>query len=257
MADGQFRVNRSIALLWTQAQSAWGSLMASAALVKIIEFSFFNYLQHYTNWSWTLQAVFYLLTAPGPILLATGARRPMRAVIFVIAVLLMPLWGVVVVVAVLVILMIATEAREIDEVFAQFPPGRVMLGNDIYHFVPVIGLLIYFALNKRTVFYALNLAMQGRDSEGRVYLSWPLFLYQAYGGTAITMLAYNTFFDPRRVYGSDVHVVWCVLAIILSLTISNAIPLLIAIYGWGLGTRRLSESYLFGPDRQLHKTVSV
>lgn len=254
-----YRVRPSIAFLWTAGQTLWASLLFGAAFVKILDQGVFDFVRHYTNFSWTLQAFFYLVTAPDPLAISLGVRSLVRLETLFIGIFLMPLFGVVVLVAVLVIILLATKAQAFIDIFAEYPSGIVIIGNDVYHFVPVIAILFYIMFNRRHVFYALNCALQtivyhrgGRrhrhHRRKRYVFSFALYLYQAYFGTLITLLIYSTFFDPRIVYGTDIGLLSGILLIVFSLTLSNAIPLAIAAYGWGLGSRHLDESYLFGPE---------
>jgi hypothetical protein len=249
----------AIGYIWTIVQFLWGLSLLAAAFLKIWENTFINFIEHFTNISWTLQAYFYIGTAIGPVWIAQYRRSLLPFVTFLIAAFLMPLWGIVFAVAGIILVLMATNAKSIQEVFAEFPPAIVMLGNDIYHFVPVIALLIYFALNKRHVFYSLNLALQHnhwvyrvnpytaeREVESvRKSFSVPMFLYEAYLGSLIPVLFYIAVFNPRVVYGTELSFAAGMLIFIGLLTISNALPLLLGFCGWRLGERRLTQDYIF------------
>jgi hypothetical protein len=243
----------AIGYIWTITQFFWGALLLGVAVAKIVEFSFLNFVEHFTNISWTAQAYFYLGTAIGPVWIAQRRRSVLPFVTFLIAAFLMPLWGIVFAVAGIILLLMATNARSIQEVFTEFPPAIVMLGNDIYHFVPVIALLIYFALNKRHVFYALNVALthnhydstQWRNPWKRKSFSVSMFLYEAYFGSIIPVLFYIALFNPRHVYGTELSFAAGFSIFLGLLTVSNATPLLLGYCGWGLGVRHLTQEYLF------------
>jgi len=261
-----------IAFAWSVAQLLWGLFLLGVAVWKIIENSVLDFVSHFTNISWSLQIIFFLATAPGPIWIAWRMRVPLRFVTFVIAAMLMPLFGIVVAVVIIIFILIGTDAGAIVSAFSQYPPEIVIIGNDFYHVVPVIALLIYIALNRRHVFYALNLALQyivyddenhdrrvgerARSGETIVHrsvtrrryrrVSFVLFLYQAYLGSLVPILFYLAVFDPRVIYGTRMSYGLGLGILFTSLTLSNAIPLGIAIYGWGLGTRMLTvDNYLF------------
>ena len=262
-----------IAFSWSTAQLLWGLFLLGVAVWKIIDNSFLDYISHFTNVSWSLQIFFFLATAFGPIWIEWRARSPLRFVTFVIAALLMPLFGIVVAVIIVIFILIGTDAGAIVTAFSQYPPEIVIIGNDFYHVVPLIALLIYIALNRRHVFYALNLGLQyvvvvdenldtrigGKPLRGGAailhrtvtrrryrFVSVALFFYQAYLGALIPILFYLAVFDPRVIYGTSMSFGLGLLILFVSLTISNAIPLAIAIFGWGLGTRALTvDNYLF------------
>jgi len=260
-----------IAFGWSTAQLVWGLFLLAVAVWKIATNSPLDFINHFTNVSWSWQAFFFLATAFGPIWIVWHMRRPLRFVTFVIAAVLMPLFGIVVAVIIVIFILIGTDAGAIVLAFSQYPPEIVIIGNDFYHVVPLIALLIYIALNRRQVFYALNLGLQyvvlvDENLDTRVsvrtrrgvivvrrlarwryrYVSVPLFLYQAYLGALVPILFYLAVFDPRLIYGTHMSFAVGLLILFISLTLSNAIPLAIAIYGWGLGTRALTvDNYLF------------
>ena len=261
-----------IAFFWSSGQLLWGLAILGVAVFKIFENSFYDYVAHFTNISWSWQVFFYIATAPGPVLIAWRLRPPLRFVTLVIAVVLMPLFGIVIAVVIIIFILIGTDAGTITAAFAQYPPEIVIIGNDFYHVVPVIALIVYIALNRRHVFFALNQGMQyvtyveenhdtrilsrARRAERsvnerkRIYrvrrLSIALFLYQAYFGSLIPVLFYIAFFNPQIIYGTSMTFLTGFGLLVLSLTLSNAVPLAIAVYGWGLGTRALTEeTYLF------------
>jgi hypothetical protein len=261
-----------IAFAWSTAQLLWGLFLLAVAVWKIATSSILDFINHFTNVSWSWQAFFFLATAFGPVWIAWRMRAPLRFVTFVIAALLMPLFGIIVAVVIVIFILIGTDAGAIVLAFSQYPPEIVIIGNDFYHVVPVIAFLIYIALNRRHVFYALNLGLQyilyvDEDLDTRLavrtrigtvvvrrrvarrryrYVSWALFLYQAYLGSLVPLLFYLAVFDPRVIYGTHMSFGVGLFILFISLTLSNAIPLAIAIYGWGLGTRALTvDNYLF------------
>jgi len=264
-----------IAFFWSAAQLLWGLFLLGVAVWKIANNTLFDYVSHFTNVSWTLQIFFYLATAFGPIWIAWRAREALRFVTFVIAAMLMPLFGIVVAVIIIIFILIGMDADTIVDAFATYPPEIVIIGNDFFHVVPFIALLIYIVLNRRHVYYALNLGLQyvyivDEDLDTRIvvsslrshsgisiehrtvkrrryrYVSPALFLYQAYLGSLVPILFYLALFDPRVIYGTNMSFGVGLLILFLSLTFSNAIPLGIAIYGWGLGSRALTvDNYLF------------
>jgi hypothetical protein len=78
------------------------------------------------------------------------------------------------------------------------------------------------------------------------HVSIALFLYQAYIGSLIPILFYVAVFNPRTIYGTSMTFLEGFGILIASLTVSNALPLALAIYGWRLGTRALTiDNYLF------------
>lgn len=225
------------ALLITFAQLGWATLMLAAAVFKIAESGVNSYVRHYTNWSWTLQLLFYYASAPAPLLVALRKHGAWRNVtLAVVAFAFLPLNGVVWVVASVVNLLLASGHSFIDEYFEQHAPSLVVLGNDVYHLFPLVALLLYLVFNARVVFFALNQLLAG---ERRGF-----FLYLAYGGTLISLLTYLALFDPHVVYSTDLPFAAGGLFALLVLTLVNAIPLAIAVLYWRLGARALADEWL-------------
>jgi len=226
-----------VALLITFAQLTWATLMLAAAVFKAAESGLGSYVRHYTNWSWTLQLLFYYASAPAPLLVAVRDRSRWRdAALAVVAFGVLPLNGVVWLVASVVNVLLASGHSFIDQYFDQHAPSLVVLGNDVYHLFPLVALLLYFALNARIVFFALN-ALLRAERLG-------FYLYAAYGGTLISLLAYLALFDPQKVYSTDLPFAVGGAFAALVLTVINALPLAVGVIYWRLGARALSAEWL-------------
>lgn len=222
---------RPLALLWTLAQFAWGTLLFFSAVGKVWREDFFDYATHYTNWSWTLQFIFYMATAFGPLAIATYNVAVFRFTNWVIVVLLMPLYGIVWTVALLVSLWLALGTDEINELVSKFGTPLVMLGNDVYHIVPVIAIVIYILLNAPDVYYALNGALH----RTRFTVSVIIGLYFVYVGPLITLLFYISIFDPMAVYKPAFSPLAAAIVAFLGATLISGVPLLIAWWFYDLG----------------------
>jgi len=225
------------ALLVTAAQLGWATLMLGAAVFKLADSGAASYVRHYTNWSWTLQLLFYYASAPAPLLVALRVRGAWRdATLAVVAFGLLPLNGVVWVVASVVSVLLASGHSFIDRYFAEHAPSLVVLGNDVYHLFPLVALLLYVVFNARIALYAVNELLR---AERCVF-----FLYAAYGGTLISLLVYLALFDPHVVYSTELpFAVGGALALFV-LTAVNALPLAVAVGYWRLGERALGAAWL-------------
>lgn len=225
------------ALLITFAQLGWATLMLAAAAFKIAESGVNSYVRHYTNWSWTLQLLFYYASAPAPLLVALRDRSGWRdAALAVVAFGLLPLNGVVWVVASVVNVLLASGHSFIDSYFVEHAPSLVVLGNDVYHLFPLVALLLYVVFNARIAFYAVNELLV---AERRGF-----FLYLAYGGTLISLLTYLALFDPHEVYSTDLPFAFGGAFALLVLTLVTALPLAVAVVYWRLGERALGAAWL-------------
>lgn len=235
----------ALALLLGVAQIVWATWMTAAAVVKIAEYGGHEFVRHYTNWSWALQALFYFATAPVPFVLVGVIDADSTVGNFVLNVLVigfLPLHGVVWFVLTLVSLLLATKAELFNDVLAEIAPTWVMLGDSVYHFWPVVGLLLYYIAYRRVIYVALNRVY----ARQRLYESAPrlsvFLLYEAFAGSLFSLAVYSLLFDPQSVYKTDLAFGLGLATVLGTLALVNALPLLIV-----LGIHRVGRRTEYPP----------
>lgn len=231
----------ALALLEASVQLFAFSLLFFAAVGKLVEFGFFAYIIHFTNWSWSLQAFFYLATLPAPFILVGLLREDSaisRFVQVVLVVVFFPLNGIVFVVVVVVSVLLGTNAPFLTDILARLPPTIVMLGNDVFHFWPVVIILIYYIAYHRLIHFALNRALTTTGVLSSPWRTTAFILYEAYVGSATAIFVYSLIFDPHEVYKTDI---WTLSGIVVSaivLTVFNLLPLMAILALLRVGTNK-------------------
>lgn len=240
-----------LASILTIVQLSWFAVMAFTAIAKIVESGVLAYISHFTNWSWTLQIFFYGATAAGPFIIL-GLIRPDGLVSYftqaVIVLLFFPLLGIVVTVMVVISVLLATNSPFLIDIFEQIPPGLVVLGNELFHSIPVLALILHYTLAYKLVHYAHNGVIAGYR-----LLDQPLILaifigYQAYFFAAIALTIYSLLFDPRVIYETDLPLLAGVVVAFASLTaILIVVMVVLALFGVA-SRRRYSYAWLWRND---------
>lgn len=204
-------------------QAFWVLLLTAAAVYKIVESGVASYVRHFTNWSWTLQIAFYALTLPYP-------RQP-NFLAIVMLLLFVPVASIVWNVAILVFIMLADGPAFLPALFEVMQPGIVVLGNDLFHVVPLLALVFYYFLHRPLVrlalvrYYYFNNPWFGSQHDYVSFLS--LFLLQVYVWPALPVLLYMVFFDPHQVYDTTLSPAWGIGTYFLVNTLFIGLPVIL------------------------------
>jgi len=188
------------------AHIAWPTLMLSFAVAKTWRFGVVSYVSHFTNWSWTLQILFFYGTALAPFV-STGFIAPDSAAgawtRTVIVLGLWPLIGIVFSVMYAVSYLLGTGSHFLSDIFVKYPPEIVFIGNDLVHFWPIVTLLIFFIVYNKLVAFAFNDVLARRRLVRSAVRFTAFIVYQAYAGAGIAVAIYALLFDPRIVYKTN------------------------------------------------------
>lgn len=205
-------------------------LLAAFAFGKIVEFGFFAYIQHFTNWSWSLQIFFYFSTLAAPFI-SVGLIRHDSAIgrftLFIIVALFFAVNGIVWVVVVVVSVLLGTNSPFLTDIFEKLPPTIVMLGNDVFHFWPLVFILVYYIMYHRLIYFAINRALNGTNVLRSPSRTLVFIIYEAYFFTGSFLFAYSLLFDPHEVYKTDVWTGGGILVAFATLTFFNLVPLMV------------------------------
>lgn len=189
------------------AHATWTIVLLSGAIGKIINHGFFNYFRHYTNWSWTFQLLFFAATLPAPfvqtgLVRAHGALGSLTRTVIVLG--LFPLFGVVTTVMALVFVLLGTMSDFITDIFQVMAPQIVIIGNDLFHMIPFVALLLFWLFYYKLVFYSLN-HVAARYGVARDAVRLTLWIaYEGFFGAAVSLAFYSLLFDAREVYETDI-----------------------------------------------------
>jgi hypothetical protein len=247
-----------LAFFLSAAQALWVLLKVVAVLQKVIEHGIVPYVRHFTNWSWTLQLIFYALTlgaAPVRFGLVSANSALGRFTRTVIVVGLFPINGIVFTVMFGVSVLLGTGSPFLSEFLTKYPPEIVFLGNDLFHFWPIVVLLIYYIVYRKLVLFSLNRVVSQLhllDSPVRFSV---FVLYLAYGGAIVALGIYSVLFDPRVVYETDLSIASGFLVALVALTIFSLLPLLYILGLLGVASREaltLDWLYEFSDDARAY-----
>jgi len=117
----------------------------------------YNYVIHWTNWSWTYIIIFFASitgfhVSPGP----RSSCCNVECASLVVAWAFFPLNAIVWFVFVAVQIMLLQDSTFITDLFATIMPGIVMVANDVYHAVPVGTLLLFVAIFPALICLGVN-----------------------------------------------------------------------------------------------------
>lgn len=199
--------NLLLAVLKFTLHAVWTIVILSAAVGKLINHGFFNYVRHYTNWSWTLQLLFFAATLAAPFIQHGFISHKSALGSFTQTVLVLgffPLFGVVTTVMALVNVLLGSMSDFITDIFAVMPAQIVIIGNDLFHNWPFTNMLIFAFAYHRLLYHSLNrvAAHFGVAYDALRLTLW--FAYEGFFGTILSLLLYALLFDPRQVYETDI-----------------------------------------------------
>ena len=238
------RVNVVIAIIVTALLIGLVVLMSAVSIWKIAEDGWTDFFQHYTNWSWTLQTIYYALLIPAPLIVALGITDwRLRLQMAVIALFFVPLWGIVVAVLLMVILMLLTGAEFIDSIAQSVPLSILVLGNEMFHFLTVLILLTVTLILQRITYDSLNEVFSQPPVHKSRLIFWGLVFYEMVGGPLISVLLYLSIFNPQVVYETDINMLLGFVFLVVALIVATS-ELLLFLFCFDLGKAPIDPRWL-------------
>ncbi len=214
--------------LWT-LQLFWASFFLLTALLKIFNFGLYSYTIHLTNWSWTLLGLFLLLT------LSSLVESAFPFVAIVVAYGLLPIVALVFSIAIGVWVLLASTNNFLTDIFARIAPGIVIIGNDVYHFIPVLTVVFFAWVNSTLIVDSFRHVLTPISGDTAL-LAFVRILFYAYQLFAVLViiaayLFYLAVLDTsvNEVYDTQLH--WLLalaLAAIVSIVFAG-VPLLLIV----------------------------
>lgn len=188
------------------------------------------YFQYFTNWVLLAQLLFYTATLGAGFLGEglIGAESALgRLTLAVVGLFYFALNGILWTVAILVILLLITEAGFFLQLLQQMLPGELIVGNEVFHFVPLPIVLLFFIMHRKVIYFAHNFAIV----HFKIYRSMARFtlyiLFQGYVISGTFAAIYTILFNPHRVYGTTVPTGAGIAVALIALTAFNFVPFLI------------------------------
>ena len=117
----------------------WILILWAAAIDKVVVWGLDDYIQYFTNWSWTLQLIYYTLDL---LFYADGTRC---AHYYLLMILWWPLFLTVTAVFILVMVVIGVDAKLFETAVKQYSVSAMLLGDRVVHVIPFVIVIIYAA----------------------------------------------------------------------------------------------------------------
>jgi hypothetical protein len=199
----KINITSGMVMLWIVILS-WLLLLIAAAVEKICTTGAKDYFRHFTNWSWTGQIFFYYFLLVG----LTGNKHLNK---FLIQWILIPIWGMVWIVFVLVLIMILNNGRFILRYIGHYEPGVVFFGNALFHYIPLVVLIMIVATIRLETRTHLRKLVPKRWGWKLVLIT----LWEVYSPLALLGI-YSSFNNVSEIYETDIPV-WAgtILALII------------------------------------------
>jgi len=230
---------RWTAVIITVCQAFWAALKFYTIVGKLVEFDDTDFVDHYTNWSWVIQTLFQM-SIIGCTFVQVGWIRHDSALAtwyrFVFALFFFPVLGIVMVVRVLVWLLLASGSLFFVQFMETMAPSLVMMGDDAFHFGPVLEMLLIALVFRKFILESCNWLIASThmlDSPSRYTL---YLFYNAYGLALATLIVYRLLYNPHDIYLTNLPDILGFVVIVLVLTL---FVLLVELFVfWLLGVAR-------------------
>jgi hypothetical protein len=173
---------------------AWAAVLWTGVIYKLATGSVLDYVQHLTNWAWTVSAVFYGLEAASLLTVFT------RLSAFNVASLFWLNWGVHWIVFTLMFFVLYNNSNLLSEIAkaSALSLGVVYDGDRAFHVVPSVVNLIYLVCSLRQVRTSVATFM-GPGAPLGVRVAYAVF---AVAGSPLFLVGwYVLSFDAQHVYG--------------------------------------------------------
>jgi hypothetical protein len=231
--DWVLRAQRLRAALLFVIHGGWVVLMLCSIVLKVAEHGVASYVRYFTNWSWTLQALFYASTLGAP-LLEHGALATSGAIAnstrAIVALGFFPLNGIVFVVMFVVTVLLGTNSPFLADFIDDLPLPIVLIGNDLFHFWPIVNHLLY-AVAYPTVIRTAHAQWLPHGGDRGINVARRLYyiIYQAFIGSAVPLGIYAAIFDPRIVYETSLSLASGLAVVFLALVVFNLVPVIYSV----------------------------
>ena len=202
----------------------WGTIITEIAILNDSK----DYIQHFTNWSLTFQAVFYSWDYLGRIL--QWANLPVGN--HIRTTIVCGLWwmvnGIVWVVAVIVAIIIENNPSLITNQQDSISTGFVVDAHVLVHYVPGYFTLLYMLLERDTIGDAMKKYFVSSQPvmESMVVDGFFIF-FLAFFTPVFPLVIYVAIFNPAQIYGITLSLAVVILIGIGVIIVTNILPFVI------------------------------
>lgn len=177
----------------------WTPIVVIGAIYKLAQEGLHEYISHYTNWGWTISAIFFFVESISKI---TCSRRNIVS-LYAVGFLFWLAHGTAWLVFSLVFIMFAESTEVVMSLMVehggQYASGTVLDLERVFHVLPAIALLFYVFLQRRLIQWSLRILLP-RHSVAKcyaipwAYLSFILFAH------LLPAILYLVLYDIEEVY---------------------------------------------------------
>ena len=171
-------------------------ILWSVMLLKIAGWSVRAFDMFFTNWSWTIQAIFFT----ADLLCLLDPTR--RATYWLLLVWWWPMLITVVAVCILVQLVLFENSVLFTEAAKDYGIGQMVLGHELVHIVPVFIVMLFGITRGPEITASITML---RDSKGRYGVRLPVYVFVNYLYPILIVFAYVTVNDYLKVYHVKVN----------------------------------------------------
>lgn len=188
---------------------------------KISGNGFGDYLKHLTNWSWTIQALYFLLDSISVLIDKRG-----HLLYFIVTYLFWTVNAIVWIVFWLVFFVLGDNPDLLLKMSiiegGKYGLGEVFVGDRVFHVIPALFFLAYFILRRHVIGYTIVSLMNPKSYSFAIRttsLSIVTIL-----GPVIVIFSYKVITDVYNVYGVTTPQITLVVIGLLILLVQNIIP---------------------------------
>lgn len=197
---------------------SWTAALWTILIGKLIEDGIYNYTIHYTDWNWTINAVFFLLDLITFFPKAKKLRLPLYYLFVWIA------NGSSWLVFYLIFVLFEDNVQLLINM-STLGGGKYELGflinmNTVFHILPAMFMLAYLPIRRREItrVYA-TIYKQFNSTVYPLYVAFILLVPLMYIGF------FEAIFDIRQIYGITLSKFYLVLIVLAVIAIMNGVPL--------------------------------
>jgi hypothetical protein len=188
-------------------QLLWTIFLWWLAAEKWALFGTYSYFSHLTNIGWTLEALLFTFTLPF-FVSSTTLLCNVQSAAACMALCFAPIWLLAWFIAATVYLLLVHDPEFITDLFETIEPGLVIVGNDLFHIIPLIALIFLGAVHFRLLYFGMNRMFTAASRRCGGFGLAVVGVYLAFGGTLIIiafycLMTYLLGTSPQERYKTD------------------------------------------------------
>lgn len=233
-------LNRRTAIVFVEVLAQLGiALFFIAAIVEkiTVQWDWWGFIEQFTNWSWTLQTLTYLLTLGVPFIEQGLVRydSPLGSYTEVVTLLLFfATLDLTFVVVVAISIIFATDPTFLNDLLLGLPATLIVLGNDVYHVWTVVFILIFYIAHWPYIWFILNRRLNPNGVIGSAWRHAFVIFYLVFVAPGLALLIYCFNFDPHVTYRTKISDGVGIAIVLATLLVTSFVGTMLVLYGEGV-----------------------